>query len=330
MNKHRVVIVGVGSIGQRHLRCFGNTGRAELSICEVNEELRKKVAAEYGVSRTYDQWQAALADPHDAAVIAVPAHLHIPIATGMAEVGLHLLIEKPLSTSMAGIEQLQKTVAENSREVMVAYPFRSHPVSWDLKAALDQQRLGAARLITFLAGQHFPTARPAYRQVYCSRRETGGGTLQDALTHLMNLGEFLLGPIHRIVADCDRLVLEGIEVEDTAHVLTRQGTIMGLYGYNQHQAPNELIVKVMCEHGTARGDLVANRWQSMTEPFGQWQDETAYDLQRDDLFTAQADCFLDVIEGKRRPPCTLTEGIQSLQVNLAAIRSLDTTKWEKV
>ncbi len=76
-----VLIVGVGSIGQRHLRCFQNTGRVRLSLSEVNEELRERVAGEYGVERAYASLDAALADRHDAAVVATPAHFHLDIAT---------------------------------------------------------------------------------------------------------------------------------------------------------------------------------------------------------------------------------------------------------
>ena len=98
--KHRVLVIGVGSIGERHLRCFRNTGRAELALCEVNEALRADVARRYGVGRAFGRFEDALAEPHDVAVIATPAPLHVPQATRLAEAGVHLLIEKPLSTSL--------------------------------------------------------------------------------------------------------------------------------------------------------------------------------------------------------------------------------------
>ncbi len=44
-NKHRILVVGVGSIGERHARCFINTDRAEVGICEINTELRNTVSA---------------------------------------------------------------------------------------------------------------------------------------------------------------------------------------------------------------------------------------------------------------------------------------------
>ena len=107
-----VLIVGVGSIGLRHLRCFRQTDRVRVSICEIDPVLRRRVAEEHQIDRCYADLDGALADRHDAAVIATPAHLHVPVAIRLAEAGLHLLIEKPLSTNMEGIDTLQEIVRQ--------------------------------------------------------------------------------------------------------------------------------------------------------------------------------------------------------------------------
>lgn len=104
----RLLIIGVGSIGLRHLRCFQATGRVRASICEPNEALRLRVAGEQQVERHYADLDAALADRHDAAIIAAPAHLHVPLALRLAQAGVHLLIEKPLSTTLDGIDTLRQ------------------------------------------------------------------------------------------------------------------------------------------------------------------------------------------------------------------------------
>ena len=85
---HRVVVVGVGSIGERHLRCFLKTERAELGLVEINPELRAAVAARYGIQDAFADIDGAIARGFDAAVIATPAHLHVAIATRLAEAGL--------------------------------------------------------------------------------------------------------------------------------------------------------------------------------------------------------------------------------------------------
>ena len=96
MRRHRVLIVGIGSIGERHLRCFQATGRAEVRLVEINPDLRRTIAGRYGISKTYEGLSGALHDPPDVAVVATPAPAHVSLATTLAEAGVSVLIEKPL------------------------------------------------------------------------------------------------------------------------------------------------------------------------------------------------------------------------------------------
>lgn len=97
---HQILIVGTGSIGERHLRCFQATSRVDVVLCEINDECRKAIADRYGLAQTYPDLDTALEDAFDASVVATPAHLHVLIATRLAGAGHHLLIEKPLSTGL--------------------------------------------------------------------------------------------------------------------------------------------------------------------------------------------------------------------------------------
>ena len=200
---HRVLVIGVGSIGERHLRCFQATGRAELSLCEINPTLRRDVAERYGVEHACETLDAAMEDLPEAAVVAVPAHLHIAMSTRLARAGVHLLIEKPLSTAVDGMDELFETVRRQNLVAGLAYVLRMHPALSAMKQALDTGRFGKPVQLYGICGQHFPTFRPAYRETYYVDRATGGGAVQDAITHILNAGEWLVGPIDRLVAECD-------------------------------------------------------------------------------------------------------------------------------
>src|SRR5687767_7016223 len=104
-HRHRILVIGAGSIGERHVRCFSATGRADVTVVEPNEGLRMTISARYGVSALADL-DTALGDQHHAAVVATPAPLHVPIASRLAAAGLHLLIEKPLSLTTDGVDEL--------------------------------------------------------------------------------------------------------------------------------------------------------------------------------------------------------------------------------
>lgn len=324
---YRVLIVGVGSIGERHLRCFLQTGRCRVSICELNAGLREQIARRYDIAASYDEPEAAMAEQHDAAVIATPAHRHIALAQLAVDAGMHVLIEKPLAVSAD--EAGEFLTSANRRELVAAvgYVQRAHPALAAMREAVCTGRFGRPLALTAVSGQHFPTCRPGYQQTYYGQRATGGGAIHDAITHTLDAGQWLLGPIDRLVADADHLSLSTADVEDIVHVLARHGNALATYSLNQFQAPNEKTITVVCERGTARFEYHLNRWKWMTAPSGQWHEEPAERIERDALFMHQANRFLDAIEHGERPLCTLEEGFQALQVNLAAIQSVEKRSW---
>ncbi|MCA9230461.1 MAG: Gfo/Idh/MocA family oxidoreductase [Planctomycetales bacterium] len=324
----KILVIGVGSIGERHVRCFQHTGRAEISICEINDSLRSEVAERYEIKEQFQSLDAALNVPHDAAVVAVPAHLHVPMSLQAAEQGLHLLIEKPLAVTTAGVETLIEAVVDRDLVAAVAYVYRASPALQAMKRAIDDGRFGKPVQLVAVSGQHFPTFRPAYRETYYRDRATGGGAIQDAITHVLNAGEWLVGPIDRLVADAAHLILEDVEVEDTVHLVARQGSVLSTYSLNQHQAPNEGTITVVCERGTVRMVFPEHRWRWMTD--GEWQEPSQEAIERDTLFVCQANSFLDAIERKCEPLCTLDEGLQTLRVNQAALASVEHQQWTSI
>ncbi len=323
----RVLIIGVGSIGERHLRCFQQTARADVSLVEINPALRQTVAERYGVTAPWGSLEEALVDPPDIAVVATPAPFHVAMTQQLVERGVHVLIEKPLSINEEGLDALASSISEKDVTVGVAYVMRHHPCLQQMRAAIRSGRFGKPVQIVVVSGQHFPLYRPAYRDIYYKAHATGGGAIQDALTHLMNAGEWLVGPVTKLVADADHKVLDGVTVEDTVHVITRHESVMGSFSLNQHQAPNETTITVICDRGTTRLEWHAHRWRWMTEPSSEWHDETIAPLERDTLFIAQANAFLDAVEQRQPAACSLAEGRQTLRVNLAALQSATNAQW---
>ncbi len=329
---HHVLVVGAGSIGERHLRCFLNTGRADVSFVEIQNELREKIAQRYPASTPYASLEDAFENgsQFDTAVIATPAPLHIGQSTRLMKKGLHLLIEKPLSLTLDGIDELQNLSRSSGKIAAVAYVNRANPIFAQMREALLSGRFGDPVEMVIVTGQNFPTYRPAYRDTYYRCREMGGGAVQDALTHMINAGQWMLGNIDRVVADADHLVLEGVEVEDTVHVLARHADVLATYSLNQHQAPNELTMTIICQRGTLRVELHKKRWRTMETPDTPWEDHDDFNFERDTLFERQAEFFLDAVEGKRPVLCDLSEAVESLKVNLAILKSLETGSWESI
>ena len=148
--------------------------------------------------------------------------------------------------------------------------------------------------------------------------------MQDALTHVVNAAEWLVGPVTRLAADVDHQVLDGVTVEDTAHVLTRHGRVMGCFSLNQHQAPNEVDDhgRLHPRHRPVRVPRVPAGGGRPSRA-GRGPTSRPRPLERDTLFVRQADAFLDAVEGKAAPLCTLADARQTLAVNLAILRSAE-------
>ncbi|HPA18469.1 MAG TPA: Gfo/Idh/MocA family oxidoreductase [Verrucomicrobiae bacterium] len=321
-----ILIVGCGSIGERHLRCFQRAGQVEVTACDANPALLGRVAAQYGVAGFGDFHSALAARRYDGVVICTPAHTHMDLAIAALGHGAGVFVEKPLGTSLAKVNELREAAAKSGRFTAVAYVY--HLMPW-IRGARDFLRggeMGRPLHASVVAGQHFPTFRPAYREIYYARHESGGGAIQDALTHVANAVEWLIGPTSRVFCDAGHQSLEGVTVEDTVNVTARNGGALVSYALNQFQAPNEMTLQIHCEGGSVRVEGHEQRWSAFRRGADGWEHHKAAPLERDDLFIAQARAFLDGLGGQPTALSTIDEAAQTLRFNLAALESARTGK----
>jgi len=242
-----------------------------------------------------------------------------------------LLIEKPLSTSFDQVDELMLQVKRRELQAGMAYVMRCHPLIQRLKQSIDSNELGAPVELVASAGQHFPFYRPDFREIYYAKKETGGGAIQDALTHTLNTTQWIVGRSTRVCADAARLSLPGVEVEDTVHVLARHGALLANYALNQHQYVNDGSLTIVCERGCWRFELTSQRLLRGDTPGGDWKvvAESKY-LERDDLFVRQADAAIDMSRRIQPPLCTLTEGAETMAACLAMLKSAQEQRWVDV
>jgi predicted dehydrogenase len=314
-----VLVVGGGSIGERHLRCFQQIG-CDVALCDSNEARRGEIAGRYGLAQSFASVREAVGRSWDAAIICTPAHLHGEHALQLAASTPALLIEKPLCTSLADAKRLQNGLI--GKIVQVAYVLRAHPATAQVRRSLRAGEIGSLHQVTVVAGQHFPTFRPAYREIYYARRESGGGAIQDAATHLFDLIQCFAGPLAWVYCDASHQALPGVEVEDTVHVLgrTSRGVQVSL-ALNQFMAPNETHVQFNGSRGSLAIRFHEQRAGIFLHGDSAWTWSEPLVKERDDLFRAQAQSFLDAAAGRSPPLCTLEGGLAALRVNLAALES---------
>lgn len=319
---HSVLIIGCGSIGERHLRCFQRTGRCSVAACDTNPALLADMKDRYAAPGFATLDEALASGGFDAAVICTPAHLHLPMALKLLDAGLHLLIEKPLALDTTLVPQVREAIARADRFVGVAYVYHCMPWMVGAREFLKSGELGRVLQASVVCGQHFPTFRPAYRDIYYARHEHGGGAIQDALTHVANAVEWLIGPCSRVFCDASHQMLEGVTVEDTVNVCARHDGALVSYAMTQFQAPNEVLFQFHGERGSLKIEVHNRRWGVMHHGGEGWDWRETPPLERDDLFITQAQAFLDGIEGRPSLLSTFDEGVQTLKFNHAALHSV--------
>ena len=324
---HTILVIGCGSIGERHLRCFQSTGRAQVTACEANPTLLQKIAETYRVAAVGDWEQALATGKFDAVVICTPAHLHVPMALRALEHRRHLLIEKPLSQSTDRLRELMRARDASERQVAVAYVLQVYPLLLQARAFLQRGELGPVRHVTATSGQYFPGGRPAhtvhYSKTYYRDRKTGGGAIQDALTHTANWIESVIGPTDSVLCDCAHQVLPEVTVEDTVNLSARHGDVLVNYTLNQFQAPNESTLQFNTARGSVKIEFHHRRWGVFKLGDTAWDWHEVPPADRDGPFIAQANAFLDQIEGQPSRLCSLDAGLQTLRFNLAALASAE-------
>ena len=319
--KPLVLVIGCGSIGERHVRTFLATGRADVIACDTRTAIRQQMTERYGVE-TLSDWATAVQKPGlTAVVVATPAPLHVDIAIACLKAGRHVLIEKPLSLDTNGTDELIDARRAAGRFAAVAYVLHFVPGLQAARQFIKTGAFGPVKHVTVNTGQFFPQFRPAYREIYYRDHAQGGGAIQDALTHMANAVEWVTGPTTQVFCDAAHQVLEGVTVEDTVNVSARNGGVLTSYALNQFQAINETKWDFHCEQGSVRVELNGQRWGVIRRGETDWTWTAAPVAERDQLFTAQASAFLDGCEGKTTALCTLEEGLQTLRFNLAALAS---------
>ncbi|NLC59015.1 MAG: Gfo/Idh/MocA family oxidoreductase [Armatimonadetes bacterium] len=318
--KHDVLVVGAGSIGERHTRCFLQTGRAAVAVCEPRADRLAALAAAYPLAATYSCWEQVPFSAGQVVVVATPAPLHEPMATRALAAGCHVLVEKPLTLDVAAAERLQAAAERAPGVSGTAYVYRSLALVAALKARLEAGEIGPVRHVLGVMGQEFPRYRPAYAEVYYRDQATGGGAIQDALTHSVNLVQWCLGLETHVCCQADHLVLPWVTVEDTvALTLRRSGVFLVSLTLNQFQKNNDLQLDFAGERGTLRLDLRTQRLGLNRGEEWEWSDP--YPAERDTPFIRQAHHFLDAVEGQRAFACSIAEGVETVRTITAALES---------
>ena len=127
MNEH-ILVIGGGSIGERHLRNFLRHPGIRCSLAEPDTARRDLLQREYRLHSTHADWETIGLAGIDGVVICTPTDLHVPMLSKLAGAETSILCEKPLAMSLDGLDELNTKLAGQDVSLIAKW---LHEVHWN-------------------------------------------------------------------------------------------------------------------------------------------------------------------------------------------------------
>lgn len=212
----RIVIVGLGSIGRRHLKIARDLfPSADIRILRHTASTDSAVESN---GNLFSIEEAVLFKPQ-VAVVANPSPNHLEIAHKMIDVGAHILIEKPISISVKGVRDLIHSATLAKLVVMTGYNLRYMKSLSKFRQLLQEGTVGEVLSVRSEVGLDLRKWRQDvdYRESVSARHALGGGVLLE-LSHELDYLRWIFGEVNWVRATLMRQSNLEIDVEDTGHI----------------------------------------------------------------------------------------------------------------
>ncbi len=300
----KALVIGYGSIGQRHARLLAELG------CQVAVMSRRSIE----FSPCYSDLSEALARwQPDYVVVANRTSEHHQTIEALVQYGFQgrVLVEKPLFNRSSELS------THAFSQAAVAYNLRCHPLLTKLKFFLGD----SAKLVTanIYVGSYLPDWHPNmdYRQNYSAKKSEGGGVLRD-LSHELDYVLWLFGPWLRLTALGGHFSQLEIDSDDACSLLmeTERCPLVAIH-MNYLNRVRRREISVNTAHHTVRVDLIKNTIEINGV-------QEAFSMELDDTYRAQHQAMLD---GNIEGLCTLGEAMETLFTIEAAEQAALSYRW---
>jgi len=310
----KVLLIGLGRWGEKHLRVLGELG-VEVWVADISEERRAfAVKAGVAVERAVADFRTAL--PHVEAVdLVTPADTHLTVARECLGAGKDCFIEKPLALTVTEGRALAGLVRSSERVLQVGHIFRFHPVTTALRERIQR---GAVGRIRYCTGRFAGFKRP---------RTDVGVTQTDAI-HYFDLFADLVGQTPTAVTATLRDYL-GRGMDDVSFAAVEYGEVSAFVeaGYFAPGTYRECVI--VGERGTLVGDFgtaeIRVHANAHVRGAGGWQAPEgavqSFKATGPEPLRRELELFLEAVAGRGRPAVDVEAGLLALQVVEAAQRS---------
>ena len=342
VTKQRLVVVGPGLMGVKHIELILNNPRCELAAV-VAPERDDPGGRRLSVPVFHDLDTCLSGIAPAGVIISSPNEFHYEQACLCVERDVPVLVEKPITSSYETAERLVDLIARRGAKALVGHHRAHSPLIATAKAVIEQGALGRLVAVQGSAAFYKP---PEYFEAGPWRREPGGGPILINLIHEIGILRTLCGEISAVQAIASN-AMRGFAVEDSVVInLQFQNGALGTFvltdtgasprSWEQTSRENPVYPTYPDEDcysltGTL-GSLDFPTMRLKSHPAGQapsWHTpfvETVIPVVRQDPLARQLENFLDVILGLAEPVVTAFDGAENVKVAEAIRRSAETKR----
>jgi len=326
------LIIGAGSIGQRHIRNLRQIGITEIIALRSRKGHHQKLPAELELIEV-DSWQDAYNHQPDIAIISNPSSLHLEAALKASKQVKGIFIEKPLSHSLKGCQKLIEELQEKTIVSFVGYNMMFHPIVKNIIKFSDENDVGEIVNIQAQVGQWLPDWHPYedYKKAYYARKDLGGGVALTMI-HEVHLALELAGlprHVYGEISESEKLDLE-VDVCSDLMIKHKMGAVSQIH-LDYLQQPAHRSGTITFERGWLSYDFNKKELIGQNEgedPSVVWSDP------EDDfnqMYIDQMKLFIRYVEeGRMKHKFDLHASIESLKVVEAHFESNRTGKKVKI
>jgi len=317
----RFLIAGFGSIGRRHFRNLISLGYDDIILYRSNKSTLDTDEIRGFVVET--DLEKALAHKPDALIISNPTAYHLGVAIPAALQGCHLFFEKPISDSLDRISELRKALEIGGGKAMTGFQYRFHPGLQQTKNWIDDGFIGNVVAARAHWGEYLPGWHPweDHRKSYSARKDLGGGVILT-LCHPIDYLRWMFGEIHSVWSSHSSIEHLQIDSEGTADISLLFKNIIGHVHLNYIQRPGKHVLEIIGDSGTITWDNKDGVARCYTAKEEKWHEFTsAPEFERNTLFIDEMQNFIEFINGKEEPMCTLEDGIRIQEIISAIYQS---------
>ncbi len=312
MNIKHLAIVGLGSIGARHLRLLRSL-RPDIEITLVRSGLGLKNDYQDLANNVTSTIEEAIKLGVEAAIISSPSNLHLEQAAEFLKSNIPLLIEKPLSKSINGIDNFISLVEESKVPVLIGYVLRYRPDAMKFKSLISDSSIGKISSVFIESSSYLPNWRPGtdYLKSVSSSRELGGGVLLE-LSHELDYMNWLFGECRCVNSILRNTGLIGVDVEDQVIMsfITRENVLIStLLDFSNKISQRKCIV--VTDKGEISWNLID---KSIFSNIEQVESKIEFEFQYDDPYIAQLLHFFRCIEESEPEFVGISDGIRVMNL----------------